>query len=79
MSNNIKTDDKSNSESKESFCGACLAVPMALAGAGAAGVGAKGNGEHKKMKQILLWGGLSITVISIIIAIYFLSRCKDCR
>lgn len=65
--------------SKEEFCAACLAVPMALVGAGAAGVGAKGNGEHKKMKQILLWGGLTITLISIIIALYFLFSCKDCR
>lgn len=71
-------DNKPN-DSKEEFCGACLAVPMALAGAGAAGYGAKGNGEHKKMKQILLWGGLVVTIISIIVALYFLFSCKDCR
>lgn len=72
MSNNEKLN-------KEEFCGACLTVPVALAGAGAAGYGAKGNGEHKKMKKIMLWGGLAITFISIIVAIYFLFKCKECR
>ena len=72
MSNNEKPN-------KEEFCGACLTVPVALAGAGAAGYGAKGNGGHKKMKKIMLWGGLGITFISILVAIYFLFKCKECR
>lgn len=65
-------------EVKEPFCGACLAIPAALAGAGAAGVGAK-KGSHDKTKKILLWGGIAITLISAIIAIWFLTRCKTCR
>ena len=69
---------KEQEESKEEFCGACLAIPAALAGVGAAGVGAK-KGSHDKMKKILLWGGIAVTVISVAIAIIYLIRCKDCR
>lgn len=67
-----------NEDTKEEFCGACLAVPLALAGAGAAGVGAKSK-NNKKMKNILLWGGITITLISIIIVIIYLKTCKSCR
>lgn len=63
---------------KEGFCGACLAVPLALAGAGAAGVGAR-QGSNKKTKSILLWGGVSLTVISVIIAIIYLKSCNKCK
>lgn len=69
---------KEREETKEEFCGACLAIPAALAGVGAAGVGAK-KGSHDKMKKILLWGGIAVTVISAAIAIIYLVRCKDCR
>lgn len=68
----------SDEEIREDFCGACLAIPAALAGVGAAGVGAK-KGNHSKTKKILLWGGISVTVISAIIAIYFLTKCKNCQ
>ena len=73
-------DTKNNEDGniKESFCGACLAVPLALAGAGAAGVGAKKDGSNKKMKNILLWGGIAVTVLSVIIAIIYLMKCKTC-
>jgi len=66
-------------ESKEEFCGACLAVPLALAGAGVAGVGATKKGGYKKTKQIMLWGGITLTVISLIIAIIYIKSCKKCR
>jgi hypothetical protein len=68
-----------NEETKENFCGACLAVPLALMGAGAAGVGAKKSGSNTRMKKILLWGGISLTLISVIIAIIYILKCKDCR
>ena len=71
------TIDK-NGDIKEPFCPACIAVPLALAGAGAAGIGVK-NGSNKKMKKIMLWGGLSVTAISVIIAIVYLRNCKSCR
>ena len=65
-------------ETREGFCGACLAVPLALAGAGAAGVGAK-KGGHGKMKKILLWGGVGLTVVTVVVAVIYLVRCKNCR
>lgn len=66
-------------EVKEDFCGACIAVPLALIGAGAAGVGAKQKGGHKKLKNILLWGGITLTVASVIVVIIYLKMCKSCR
>jgi DNA transposition AAA+ family ATPase len=63
---------------KEEFCGACLAIPLALAGVSTAGVGATKKG-HGKSKKIMLWSGLGITVISVIIAIIYISKCKTCR
>lgn len=64
---------------KEGFCGACLAIPLALAGAGVAGVGAKQKGGHKKRRNIMLWGGIALTVISVIVTIIYLKNCKSCR
>lgn len=70
-----------NPEKKEDFCIACAAIPMAMAGAGASAYGANQKGSHKKMKDIMLWGGLAVTAISVLIAIYFLfiRKCKNCR
>ena len=65
-------------DSKEEFCGACLAIPVAIAGAGVAGVGGS-KGGHSKTKKILLGVGISITVISVVISIVFLTRCKTCQ
>jgi len=71
MKNNHKDDVK------EEFCGTCLALPLALAGAGAAGVSSSDNND--KTKKILFWGGISITIVSIIATIIFLRRCKTCK
>lgn len=68
-------------EVKESFCGACVAIPLAIAGAGAAGAGASGNGgKHKEQKKVLFWVGIVITLMSLFTAIYFLfiKKCKTC-
>ena len=73
----------SETETKETFCGACLAVPLALAGAGMAGIGSKKddkkNKSTKKYKKIMLWSGMTITLIGIIVALVYLRTCKDCR
>jgi hypothetical protein len=69
----------SDSDTKESFCGACAALPLAFIGAGVAGAGSKKKGSNKKTKKILLWSGLIITLISIIIVIFYLKRCKTCN
>jgi FtsH-binding integral membrane protein len=79
MSEQQYTQIDENGDTKEEFCGACLAVPLALVGAGAAGVGAKQKGRYKKMKNILLWGGIALTVVSVIVAIIYLRNCKNCR
>ncbi len=65
---------------KEDFCGACIAVPLALAGAGASISGANRKGSYKKSKKILLWGGIVSIAISIMIAYYFLKikKCSEC-
>ncbi len=76
---NIENDSEiqPNGDIKEEFCGACMALPLALVGAGAAGAGAKGG--HSKTKTIMLWGGIALTLISLAVAIYFIIRCKTCR
>tara|TARA_Y100000389_G_C17420770_1_gene496575 strand:- start:517 stop:732 length:216 start_codon:yes stop_codon:yes gene_type:complete len=63
---------------KEDFCGACLAVPLAMAGAGTA-VGTSDYKNKKKWKKILFVGGIVVAVISIIIAVWYLRTCKSCK
>lgn len=63
-------------ETKEDFCGACAAVPLALIGAGTAGLGRK---KHGTTKKIMLWTGVGLTILSVIIVIIYLSTCKECR
>ena len=77
----MKEEDKDKEDTKEDFCGACLAVPLALIGAGAGAVGSNQKGKHKKTKNIMMWGGIATVVISILIAIYFLwiKKCNDCK
>jgi len=62
---------------KEEFCGACVALPFAIAGVGTAGIGSRNS--HKKIKIITLIVGILVTIISLIVSIYFLTRCKHCR
>lgn len=69
--------EQNNEELKEEFCGACLAAPLAIAGVGTAGYGLKGN--HSKNKKIILWVGVGITLLSVLIVIFYLMTCKKCR
>ncbi|ATE87135.1 hypothetical protein [Shrimp hemocyte iridescent virus] len=58
---------------KENFCGLCMAVPIALAGAGVAGgLSAK---EYKKRKMIALTVGIVVLLISLGLYWYY----KDCQ
>lgn len=78
---NWKKYKKDGDETKEGFCGACLAIPLAFAGVGASAYGAHSSrGKHKKQKKIALWAGIISIVISILIVVYFLfiAKCKDC-
>jgi hypothetical protein len=67
-------------DTKEPFCGPCLAIPLALAGVGTATAGAAEIGDHKKRKKILLISGITLTLLSAAIAVYFLfiRKCKSC-
>jgi len=62
---------------KEDFCGACIAAPLAMAGLGAAA----SNSDLKSKKKWKKWVfiiGIGVSVISIIAAIWFLFGCKTC-
>lgn len=65
---------------KEEFCGLCLSVPLAFAGAGASAYGASGSKKtHKTAKKISLWSGIVAIIVSVIIAVYYLIFKKDCK
>jgi hypothetical protein len=69
-------DDK---EINEGFCGACISIPVALAGAGIAGYGATGSKKrYKTQKKIAFWSGLVVVLISLSIAVYYMWIKKDC-
>ena len=72
---------KSNTrDTKEEFCGACLAIPVAFAGVGASAYGASSRGKHKKTKKYALWGGIRAIVLSLLVAVYylFIKKCTEC-
>jgi hypothetical protein len=58
---------------KENFCGACLTIPLAFAGAGTA-IGAEKRAKLHKWAVIL-------TAVSVILTVYFVyvKKCKTCR
>jgi len=64
---------QNSKEIKEPFCSACVAGLAALTGAGAAS-------QSKKSKDVIFWGGVALSVISIIILIYLILKpCKECK
>lgn len=71
-------DESSEKNVRENFCGACFTVPLALIGAGTAAVGSQQRGQYKKYRKIALWGGIAITLLSILVTFWFLKRCKQC-
>ena len=75
--NQTKTCHLKNNDQKEEFCGACAAIPLAFVGVGATYGSTKGS--NKKMKKILLCSGIFSVILTILIAIYFLRNCSDCR
>jgi hypothetical protein len=58
---------------KENFCGACLTIPLAFAGAGTA-IGAE---KKARLKQ---WA-IIFTIVSIVLTVYFIyiKKCRTCR
>lgn len=68
-------------QNKEEFCPLCVTIPLALAGAGATSVGSLDNEKNKKLKRILKWFGVSLTIFSILLMIYWykIKECKECK
>ena len=67
-------------ETREDFCGACVAGVTALVGSGTA-VATKGNhSKNKRKKKIIFWGSVGVTVVAIFATIYFLwiKQCNEC-
>lgn len=66
------------SEIKEPFCGACVAGVSALAGMGM--TGSSKSVKNKNKKKIVFYIGLTISIISIFVLIYLLTKnCDNCR
>ena len=66
-------------ETKEDFCASCLAIPIALIGAGVAGSSSSSK-QHKTKKKILFWSGIITILIAIFVFIYFkFINCSQCR
>lgn len=62
---------------REDFCGACVALPLAFAGAGTA-TATSGDNTSNGSSKIFFWS-VVISIISLIATIYFLKRnCKTC-
>jgi arginine exporter protein ArgO len=73
------SEQNENHNTREDFCAACVTAPLAFLGAGVAGAGANKKGSHKRTKQILLWGGIVFTLLSLAVALYFWRKCDTCR
>ena len=74
MSNNLQ-----NKDIKEDFCAPCLSLIPAAIGIGGAGASGTSKGKNKKMKNIIFWSSISLTVISVIVFIWLKTRCTTCR
>ena len=64
---------------KEDFCGPCMALVPAAIGLSGAGASGTSGGKNKKLKKIIFWSSIGLTVLSIIIFIWLKSRCTTCR
>tara|TARA_B110000211_G_C14049295_1_gene540441 strand:+ start:521 stop:760 length:240 start_codon:yes stop_codon:yes gene_type:complete len=74
---NTKENTKENIKEniKENFCGACVTVPVAIIGS-SMGVS---SSNKKKSNKTFICICIIFTIISIIIAIYYLKTCNECR
>lgn len=71
---------QNNKDLKEEFCAPCAALIPAAIGLGGAGAsGGTSGGKNKKMKNIIFWSSIGLTVISIIVFIWLKTRCTSCR
>lgn len=61
---------------RENFCGACMAIPYALAGTGIKSVS---DQNTKKSRIIMLVIGILLLAVSTGIFIYYMKTCNECR
>ncbi len=66
---------KNKEEIREDFCPACVAVPLAMAGVG---TGKSASGKQSVFSKIIFWLSIIITILSIIVAIWYFTRCEEC-
>ncbi|MGL5961603.1 MAG: hypothetical protein ACRCZ0_06590 [Cetobacterium sp.] len=62
-------------EIREDFCGMCMAVPIALAGAGIAGLSTRE--EYKKRKWIMIGIGVVVLIITLLLYLKY-KNCSSC-
>lgn len=69
---------KNKNKTKENFCGACIAAPVAIAGA--AGAAGSSRGKNKSLQLGIFIGSVVLSVLGIVIALYYLypKNCMDC-
>jgi uncharacterized membrane protein YvbJ len=67
-------------EEKEEFCVACVSGIAALMGAGTATSTATDRKKNKKTRAIIFWVSIVLTIISILVSLYFLciKKCSEC-
>lgn len=67
---------ENNSENKENFCASCLALPLAMAGATttASSEITSSNKKRESIHNLLYYGGIVISVLSIFWFIFLRSK-----
>jgi hypothetical protein len=74
---NKTTEEQPPKVIKEDFCGACLALPLAFAGAGTATATSGGDDPNSKSNKIFWWS-VALTIVGLIATFWFLRGCKSC-
>jgi len=68
---------------QENFCAACLALPLAFAGAAGTTASSMATPNEKKAQEVrrkwILWGSIALTIVSAIAFLWYINRCKSCR
>lgn len=69
------SDSKYKEEVKEDFCPVCATVPLAMATTGST----IGSGLFPKYGKIITRLSITITIILILLTIYYLRSCNTCK
>jgi len=73
------SQEKDHEKIKEDFCPACVAIPLAMLGAGVSAGNSKYNKNYRKYKNIICIISIIMTLFAFFIGIYFLFIKKDCN